>query len=104
MTTLEALKAARELIADVQHWTIGAPARDAYGASVAGVSKRAVCWCTIGALVRVEGAWGPAQDFLREVAGGASLVTVNDRDGHAAVLNLFDRAIAISKLESEVRS
>ena len=51
---METLKAAREKIADPEHWTQGAYSRDAWGAPYLGVFERSVCFCATGAVISVE--------------------------------------------------
>jgi hypothetical protein len=53
MTTLEIIKAARELISDPKRWTQGASARDDTGSEHYGSDKVAVCWCATGAVSEV---------------------------------------------------
>lgn len=102
MTVLEALRAARNLIADQSKWTTGQSARNASGQPVIANDPGAVCWCSIGALSHVvvhnSQLFHLATDELERVAhdisGGYSIVHVNDYLGHDAALNMFDRAIA----------
>jgi hypothetical protein len=88
------LPATRDLIADKAHWTTGTLALAADGVACAPQSPAACAWCLIGAFMRVTGlrgftkAEGVLIGLLRAVP-----VHVNDRDGHAAVLALLDRAI-----------
>lgn len=53
MTTVEVLKAARDLISDPVRWTIQVSARDAQGNSVAPHSALAVRFCAYGAIENV---------------------------------------------------
>jgi hypothetical protein len=104
MTDKEALTAARALIADPERWTTGAYARSAKGWRVKAGGKAAVCWCGIGALQRVTGELTdfdlPGYPYLRIAAhdlfGTGAVHKVNDNRalGHAAVLQVYDRAIA----------
>ena len=115
MTPAELLRAARERIADKEHWAQGRLAVDARNREVPPNDPRAERWCAIGALCRVADApntsrlWtepgaprvyghliaaaedelGNAQDSLEAVMG------INDGPGHRAVLRLYDRAIAL---------
>jgi hypothetical protein len=102
MTTLEILKAARELISVPERWTQHEYARDFHGNPVSALSPLAVCWCLNGALQRVKTEPGPsyATKALREVLGkyGPNPSEFNDTQNHPDVLALFDRAIA--KLEN----
>lgn len=101
MNTLEILRAARKLITSRKRWTKGAGARDAHGFSTPVTSERAVCWCTSGALGRVDqfGAID-ALTALDDLTPRRDAVQYNDTRSHRSVLRLFDRAIA--KLEAEV--
>ena len=96
MTPLETLKAARQLISDPAKWTQGWFARNALGELVDVDSSSAVCFCSIGALCRVESAaYSEAKRTLeRNISDGLSLGWFNDTHTHAEVLALFDAAIA----------
>ena len=101
------LSAARAIIAEPVRWTRYSAARNVRGQPVPAVDGLARCWCAYGALEAVGGlADGPAGDLLRDAAEavhGASVVTCNDRLGHAAVLAMYDRAIALAAAEAEGR-
>jgi len=113
MTTLEILRAARELISDPAKWTQGAYARSSKGEELYyGNNPEAVCWCAYGALEKVSG-----QKTFSEVPGNKqleescpntndndlSVPAINDRLGHAAVLALYDRAIALAEQEEAAK-
>lgn len=53
LTPLEILQKARDLIADEDHWTRGAYARNEEGKDVEPWRSDAVRWCAVGALARV---------------------------------------------------
>lgn len=102
MSVVDDLKAARELIADPNHWTKGSFARDASGQTCSPTSEFAVCWCASGALRKVEGcqlddlpvAW----DYLSTCVPGGSVAAFNDGARlHAAVLKMYDKAIALAE-------
>lgn len=113
MTTVEALKAARELISDPAKWTRGAYARDAEGRELTNPkNERAVCWCAAGAVRRFAGDRRRATELVRwvvgypgRVYGDTALIDLNDGgfggEGkprpaparHRKVLAAFDRAI-----------
>jgi len=104
MTTLEALKAARALIADPSHWTQGALARNARGNRVRPWSEHAVRWCAEGASIRVCGPNFGLRGRLVGVLfgdGADAPWVVNDDQGHAAVLAMYDRAIAAEQARQE---
>lgn len=91
MTTLEKIRAARELISDPGHWTRGCEARDAWGNPVNCSGPSAASFCAAGAMWRVGGGTAPmyqANPQLESVAG------FNDSHTHAEVLALFDETIA----------
>lgn len=97
LTPLTILTNARALIANPENWTTDFYARDASGNEVDANSNAAVCFCALGAITRVipEDCYSCETVRLLELAAGNSWVQfVNDRDGHAAVLAMYDRAIA----------
>lgn len=105
------LSAAKALIADEQHWTKGAMARDKDGALIANpVNKEAVCWCSQGAIIK---AYGDAGFHFTDILIGIDLmetviksntdfmnvIAFNDVGGrtHSEVLEMFDRTIEAAK-------
>ena len=97
---LEQLRDARALITDPAQWTEHTYARDRYGRAVDPCQPEAVCWCAYGALDR-QGAdeCSDAREYLRaaaEVLFDSFPACVNDDDGHAAVLRMYDRAIELA--------
>lgn len=94
MTTLETLKAMRELLSAPERWTKGECARDASGNRVDISSPDATCFCLIGAAGLV-GEFKSVMDLLdRLVAPGpASCWQDAPERTHAEVLALLDRAI-----------
>lgn len=102
MTTLDVLKAARELIRDPARWCQDAFACDADGDAVHTLDPQAVRWCAVGALNKVAPSSEVSADAygLLEVAAGPICVSdINDAEGHEAVLAVYDEAIA--RLERE---
>jgi hypothetical protein len=101
-TEIAIIRRAREIISDPEKWTTHEGARDACNNPVSAVSKAAVCWCAAGALDRAAAElgylggceWGRAAERLCELTPNNSIVEVNDEEGHAAVLSLFDKALA----------
>jgi hypothetical protein len=99
---LQIVEQARALIADEHHWCRGELARDVKGMGVCPTSDRAMKRCGLGALISAayqltndyRGAHDLAILALRPLYGSATLVHVNDMRGHAAMLALFDEAIA----------
>jgi len=101
MTPVEALTAARDLITDPDRWTTRGFALGVNDAKVLPTSPDAVKWCAAGALIRVtEGFEQSRRDagILLLVAachaGWRGIPDANDLGGHAAVLAVFDAAIA----------
>lgn len=107
-STLDVLKATRELIALPERWTQRALARDEYKAPVGIFSSRAVCFCLEGALIRSEGDNDDADAFygaenaikgakkaIYKVIGSGSISLFNDAPGrtHSEVLAVLDEAI-----------
>lgn len=106
----ELLKRARRRITDPQRWTQGAEAREAGGCPTAVWHPEAVRWCAIGALaaecctarLTAGGRWHVqldsdrfhlARQRLEAANQGAEVPTLNDHQGHGAVLALYDAAI-----------
>jgi hypothetical protein len=106
-TEIAIIRRAREIISDPEKWTQHAGAREASGFEVVPHSTVACRWC----------AWGAIQKAAREIVGQGiyvhslraaarldtnivqsglhPLFAVNDQQGHAAVLSLFDKALAM---------
>ena len=107
-TATEILQDARDRIKDPEHWTKGSFARDEYGHACHPTSPYAVCFCSIGTLMRSfyelsasakerEG----ASNFLIEAYFG-SVAEKNDRYNHSAVIQKFEQAIKLSEERSNV--
>jgi hypothetical protein len=98
------IERARSLIADENHWCRAALARDDHGLQVDPTDSTARQRCAFGALVaaafELVGDIGRAHDLAnavaREIRCTSCLINTNDTEGHAAVLTLFDRALAAS--------
>lgn len=115
MTPLEILIAAREKIADPEKWTREALARDSNGKRCEPTSPNAVSWCAQGSAVAVSGGVAlrtikaaltqacrrqfPRGDWMAPIWPG----DVNDEKGHAAVMEMFDRAIEIEREVAPIR-
>jgi hypothetical protein len=89
-------------------WTKGAFARDANGNEVFIWSPLAVCWCAEGALKRcrlprtIDDSISSLFDRrdLNQVAAilfGQDMTAVNDDLGHAAVMQMYDKAIELAR-------
>lgn len=116
MNEVEILKAARSLIEDQNCWATGKLARDAAGLGCDVYSDSACQFCALGALERIQlmtHTWR-GDGFLyksaikllidRDVLGWrlsckASPAYVNDVLGHAAVMEMYDRAIEMAQQE-----
>ena len=97
---------ARALIADPAHWTRGELACTAEGQSVAWYDPSAARWCAQGAIYRAacdlvadqKEATRIGNEVAKSIYGRrwhfVSLAIINDRQGHAAVLAAFDKALA----------
>ena len=96
---------ARTLIANPAHWTNGTLARTADDHYVDWYDRSAAKWCAQGAIYRAAydlvGDQKEATRIGDEAAKSiyrpcwrfASLHNINDRQGHAAVLAVFDKAL-----------
>ena len=100
--TTRLLVRARRRLADPRRWTTGASARDAAGRAVPPVDAGATTWCAMGALQAEGDARLGDRGFLRALRrlngaiaspGCDQVSLLNDTLGHAAVLDLYDRAI-----------
>lgn len=101
MTPLELLTAGREVIANRDHWTRGAIARDKSRDRVHPTNPKAVCFCSIGALRKVTDRIdlaNEAEGYLKTVMG-THVTIFNDRlaRNHAEVLAAWDKAIELAR-------
>jgi len=100
VTTLEILKAARELLAVPERWTKGSGARNALGNPVSAYSLDPACFCMSGAIAHITGAENYSLSKDVRNALNFRLWSVlhiwNDAPErtHAEVLARFDEAIA----------
>jgi len=96
------IQRAREIIGDEQRWCRGSLARGKTGASVNVHDSSARRFCAMGALMLAASEFCPddieagnlAYAVGKIISPTGSLVFVNDYQGRAAVLSLFDVAIA----------
>lgn len=111
---LNLLKEARETISKPENWVQGSFACDDEGALVDPRSKKARCFCAMGALQKhtlsqypqLEIAFAAARRLIKALPDGWHFVTeYNDATTttHEEVLALFDRAIDQQELEIEGR-
>lgn len=101
--TLVTLKAARELISDADRWTQGRCAKDIDGDRVDVRSSSAVCWCSIGAILkdsRFSYALAALAALSTTVGPSRNFAEYNDTHNHVEVLALWDKTIA--RLEGEL--
>lgn len=100
------LRAARELISDPERWTVGYAARDEHANPTSPMSKNAKCFCAIGAIQRVTD--GSVQRscnaemllyaYIEEQYPDHPYIShVNDKLGHEATLDMFDKAAALAE-------
>jgi hypothetical protein len=100
--TRHVIERARMLIADESQWCRGALARDERGLQVDPTDTTARRRCAFGGLVaaafELVGDTRQAHDLAnvaaRAIRCSSSLINTNDTEGHAAVLALFDKALA----------
>jgi hypothetical protein len=105
---VQILEKARGLIENESQWCPGDLARDAWGFSVSPTDANAYQHCALGALVAAASeltgdrhrAYDLAMTAMRPLVGATALAHINDDEGHAAVLALFDLAIAHAQARS----
>jgi hypothetical protein len=104
--TIETLRAAKALISDPKDWLTFEYARDKAGKTVVASSPDACRFCAVGALAHIaklsvkaveHEKEFPAGVFLNKASGDRAPHTINDDDGHAAVLALYDRTIELAQ-------
>jgi hypothetical protein len=96
------IERAKELIQDERHWCRGYLGMDASRDAADPTSSEAVRRCALGALIAAAyqltndrcWAYELALNALRPLCGSNTVVLTNDHRGHAAVLALFDEAMA----------
>lgn len=104
MASADILRAARARIEDPKDWFQGWYAATAEGKSTGTKSADAVCWCAYGALICAGShEKSPEAVILEKQARRLfrkDLIDTNDKAGHAAVLKVFDAAIAAAEAEA----
>ena len=106
MKASEALRKAKALIEDPQHWCQGVYAKGKSGREVDVKSRYADQWCAAGAMDKVN----PRNTFSGDLYLNRAardlydqhFITVNDRLAHMDVMRMYDRAIELA-LEDENR-
>jgi hypothetical protein len=92
---------ARALIADPEHWTRGAMARDAKEGpwnTVRPLAPEAVSWCAYGALQKAQDGYHLSvmeelTSYMSRTLGASGVIHWNDTSTHEEVLAGFDRVI-----------
>lgn len=96
------LQDARNLISKPENWTQVDFAKKADGSGTYSHSDDAVCWCSLGALNKVDSLSENSQvrklakAFLK-AAMGEPVAVFNDYHTHAEVLAAWDKAIELAK-------
>lgn len=92
-TVKEILVAAKAIIANEENWTQGAYAKDKDGSSIGVSCSNAVCFCSIGAILKITISPFDAMKVLRKHMED-SIINFNDGHTHKEVLAAWDEAIA----------
>lgn len=104
MAPADILRAARARIEDPKNWQQGWYASTADGRRTMGSDPDAACFCAYGALDNAGASESGEISALLEAAAvrlfNQDLIDVNDQEGHAAVLQVFDAAIAAAEAEA----
>jgi hypothetical protein len=117
MTPSDILKKTKELISDPAHWTQGSFSKNAIGEQDSTYSETAVCWCAVGAMMKVTqdlpydehhkafmvltNATPPEGHERSKQTGWGAAVSYNDdpKRTHEEVMAWFDLAIAAAEKE-----
>ena len=102
MTPHEILIAARSKIDTPQKWCTGVLAKDHLGKSCAPGSESAVQYCAVGALRSFEKTSPLSRMQAFTLLNSACSIPIdhfNDRNEHADVMAVYDKAISIAKRE-----
>lgn len=94
-----ALKAARELLTNAEHWTKESSARKADGTACHVMNENAKCWCALGALERSGANTYYIHRALDKLRINNTISAYNDhaKTTHDDVLKMFDVAIELSE-------
>lgn len=110
MKPSEILHAARTLLARPEAWTQGKFARDSHGRPVYYTDERATCWCTSGAMGKVNDTESVAQrvsltafSFLYKATGFECIPDWNDSPSrtHAEVLAALEKAQRLAEEQGQ---
>ena len=89
---------AMDLISDPKHWTTKANGRDRHGKITLTRDADAVCWCALGAVIRINSKNGVLIVKLLNVTakelGYPTITALNDFGGHEVVMQVFGLTIA----------
>ena len=94
------IRAALKRISNPERWCARNAARNARNEPVPPHSPEAVRWCAMGAL-QAESTTHEEYRRAKLMFGEESLIRVNDKEGHQAVLDLFDAALGRAELLAE---
>jgi hypothetical protein len=105
----QTLIAAKQLLSDPKHWIKGDLAKNESGAVVDPMASDAICWCMNGAMIKVTESNNlariiqemDAQDYLYKAIPVPYVSSYNDADEttHQDIMNVFDKAIELSRKE-----
>jgi len=86
---------ARELISKPENWTQRAVARTPEGHRTSALSTNAVCYCAMGALIKIYPLYQGSRHIgtLAKAMGTTDIAHYNDNHTHAEVLAMFDKAV-----------
>lgn len=103
MSILETLKDTRGLLSDKSKWTNGGNyASDVDGAWINPLHEAAVCWCSLGAIMKITNKNAVSDPLVKAcekelgitVNAHGGIVHYNDEHTHKQVLKIFDKTIA----------
>ena len=102
MTHSEILRKAKALIDTPEKWTQGAFARDRIGNQTLNLNDKAVCFCSAGALGRLNALDYQSIKIINYLAGVmGDIVGFNDTHTHAEVMAKWDEAIALAEADEK---
>lgn len=99
---IDGVRRVRARISDPKHWTQGPAAKNADGRRVNARDPAACSWCILGAFQceLANSRINPVMGAIATSNAYRSIITTNERDGHAAVLERLDRFIAAHETAS----
>src|SRR5262245_41227824 len=91
MKISEILREAQERIRDPKNWTTGTFARNSNGSPLlASQLHRGMSWCALGSLRLTCERFSKTEYILASTFLGNGVPDINDRDGHQAIMKLYD--------------